>query len=275
MVEHGLLGTALGFVIGAVLALTGAGGGILAVPVLVFGLGLSVAQAAPVGLFAVGLAATLGALLGLKQGIVRYKAATLVALMGVVMAPVGLHLARQIPNAPLALLFSALLVHVGVRLFRRASQAARGDAAPVRAALMPCVLDPVRGRLGWTLPCARALAGTGLLAGLLSGLLGVGGGFVIVPALTRYTNLENRSIIATSLAIIAMVSLGSVTTAALGGMLLWEAAIPFALGTAAGLMAGRLVAERLSGPRLQQAFAGVTIVAAILLAGKALAAYLA
>ena len=74
-------------------------------------------------------------------------------------------------------------------------------------------------RLTWTLPCARALTGTGLLSGLTSGLLGVGGGFVIIPALTRYTDLNPRSIQRTSLAVIALVSLSGVTAAALKGSL--------------------------------------------------------
>jgi hypothetical protein len=65
----------LGFTVGIILALTGAGGGILAVPLLVFGAGLSMAQAGPIGLLAVGLAAALGAVMGLKSGTVRYKAA--------------------------------------------------------------------------------------------------------------------------------------------------------------------------------------------------------
>ncbi|EPN38804.1 membrane protein, partial [Pseudomonas syringae pv. actinidiae ICMP 19096] len=63
MIDHSLVGAGLGVIIGAVLALTGAGGGILAVPLLVFGLGLTIVEAAPVGLLAVGLAAGVGAVL--------------------------------------------------------------------------------------------------------------------------------------------------------------------------------------------------------------------
>src|SRR5665647_2163340 len=74
------LAIALGAIIGAMLALTGAGGGVLAIPLLVFGLHLPVQQAAPVGLVAVGLAAAFGAALGLRQRIVRYRAAGLIGL---------------------------------------------------------------------------------------------------------------------------------------------------------------------------------------------------
>lgn len=270
MYEYSALGILLGGFIGAILALTGAGGGILAVPVLVFGLGLSMAQAAPVGLLAVGLSAGLGAVLGLRDGVVRYRAAALVAVAGIVAAPLGLYIAQRVPNPPLALAFSLVLLYVCVRILRKASVELRKEEISPRAEVMPCVLNTARGRLRWTLPCARTLAFTGLLSGLLSGLLGVGGGFVIVPALTRYTNLEMKSITATSLAVIAIVSMGSVTTAALTGTLYWQAGIPFGGGAVLGMVVARQVAHRLAGPRLQQAFAVVGMVAALMLGGHAL-----
>lgn len=136
--------------------------------------------------------------------------------------------------------------------------------------MQPCVLNPLQGRLRWTLPCARALAFTGMLSGLLSGLLGVGGGFVIIPALGRYTNLDMKSMVATSLAVIALVSSGSLLTASLSGVMQWAVGAPFALGALLGLLGGRQVAQRLAGPRLQQAFALVGIGAAVLLAGNTL-----
>src|SRR5471032_3372188 len=223
MNEHALLGSGMGMIIGAILALTGAGGGILAVPLLVFGLGLSIAQAAPVGLLAVGLAAAVG-----------------------------------------------VLVYSSVRMFRKAAAHLRhGQPAP-RAAMLPCVLNPLQGRLRWTLPCARALTVTGMLSGFLSGLLGVGGGFVIIPALTRYTDLDMKSVIATSLAVIALVSAGSVTTAALTGRMDWAIGAPFAAGAIAGLMVGRYIARFLNGPRLQQLFAAAGVIAALMLVLNAL-----
>ena len=101
-----LLAVILGAVIGLVLALTGAGGGVLAIPLLVFGLHLPVQQAAPVGLVAVGLAAALGAALGLKEGIVRYRAAALIGAAGMLVAPLGVWLAQHLPNRPLLGAFS-------------------------------------------------------------------------------------------------------------------------------------------------------------------------
>ncbi|HEX8593543.1 MAG TPA: sulfite exporter TauE/SafE family protein [Pseudomonas sp.] len=270
MNEHPLLGAGLGTLIGAVLALTGAGGGILAVPLLVFGLGLSMVEAAPVGLLAVGLAAAVGAVLGLREGIVRYRAAGYIASIGIVMAPLGLWLAHQVPNRPLAVMFSAVLIYACVRIFRKASDELRQGLADVRPQVLPCVLNPLRGRLRWTMPCVRALTLTGAVSGLLSGLLGVGGGFVIIPALTRYTDLDMRSVVATSLAVIALVSLGSVITASLVGVMHWTVGAPFAAGAVLGLIGGRQVSHYLAGPRLQQLFAAVGVIAAMMLVASSL-----
>jgi uncharacterized membrane protein YfcA len=79
----------LGALVGVIMGLTGAGGGILAVPLLVFGLHLTVASAAPLGLLAVGIAAAMGAAVGLRAGVVRYRAALLIALTGIVFNPLG------------------------------------------------------------------------------------------------------------------------------------------------------------------------------------------
>jgi len=264
-----LLGLALGAVVGLILALTGAGGGILAVPLLVFGLHLSIMQAAPVGLIAVGSASALGAALGLREGLVRYRAAALIGLTGMLLAPVGVRLASRVPNQPLTVAFALVLAWVAWRMFNQA-RAPRGATPAPTTARMPCVLNPSEGRLIWTLPCAWALASTGAVSGVLSGLLGVGGGFVIVPSLSRYTNLAMRSIFATSLAVIALVSIGGVGAAAWQGAISWGIALPFATGAIAALLAGRRIAARLAGARLQQGFAITSAAVSVLLLARGL-----
>jgi uncharacterized membrane protein YfcA len=252
----------LGAIIGLVLALTGAGGGVLAIPLLVFGLQLPVQQAAPVGLLAVGLASALGAALGLRHGIVRYRAALLMGLAGMLTAPLGVLLAQHLPNRPLMGAFALVLMFSAWRMLKRP---ALPDVQPDG---VPCQVSLVDHRLTWTLPCARALTGTGLLSGLMSGLLGVGGGFVIIPALTRYTDLNPRSIQRTSLAVIALVSLSGVTAAAIKGSLPWDIARPFALGAILALLAGQALAGKLDDKRLQQAFAWLTLAVALLMAAR-------
>ncbi len=226
MVEHQLLGAGLGAIIGVVLALTGAGGGILAVPLLVFGLGLTIVEAAPVGLLAVGLAAGVGAVLGLRQGIVRYRAAGYIAGIGVLAAPLGLWLAHRLPNAPLALIFSAVLL-VCLR--------AHVHEGPSRIARRPSCSTPGNPALR-AQPAARAAA----LDHAVSARLDAdrhGLRFVVrscFPALTRYSDLDMKSVVATSLAVIALVSAGSVITASLSGVMHWSVGAPFACGAVLG-----------------------------------------
>jgi hypothetical protein len=264
-----LLSAGLGAVVGLILALTGAGGGILAVPLLVFGLHLSIMQAAPVGLIAVGAASAFGAVLGLREGVVRYRAAAVIGFTGMALAPFGVRLARVIPNAPLMVAFSLVLALVAWRMFSQARRIPSGQTEAVQAQThLPCVLNPSEGRLIWTMPCAWALAGTGAVSGILSGLLGVGGGFVIVPSLNRFTNLQMRSIFATSLAVISLVSVGGVAAAAWQGAIAWDIAGPFAAGAIVALLLGRLVAARLASARLQQGFAVTSGAVSLLLLAR-------
>ncbi|CAJ0702232.1 MULTISPECIES: sulfite exporter TauE/SafE family protein [Ralstonia] len=257
-----IISAGLGSVVGLILALTGAGGAIVAVPLLIFGLHLSVPQAAPIALLAVGLSAGLGAMLGLREGKVRYKAAGLMALCGVVISPFGIWVAHRVPNTPLTLLFAVVLAYVALRMFRQARAAPSTEPQPRRTA-PPCHLDTTTAKLVWTLPCARALAASGVGAGFLSGLLGVGGGFVIVPALRRATDLPMQTIVATSLAVIALVSMGGVVASAIGGHVDWHIALPFAAGALTGMLAGRRFARHLAGPALQQGFAAFAGVVAL------------
>lgn len=261
--EPATLAVALGAVIGLVLAFTGAGGGVLAIPLLVFGLHLPVQQAAPAGLVAVGMAAAVGAVFGLRQRIVRYRAAALIGGVGMLMAPLGVFIAQRLPNRPLLAVFALVLAYAASRMLCSPALAAR------QRERVPCHVDSAGQRLTWTRPCARALAGTGIVSGVLSGLLGVGGGFVIIPALTRYTDLDIRSIQVTSLAVIALVSLSGVSAAAWYGSLPWGVALPFGAGAMAALLAGRLVANKLPPAHLQQAFAWFSLAIAILMLARA------
>lgn len=260
---------ALGIFVGLLMGLTGAGGGILSVPLLVFFLHLKVAEAAPIALTAIAISAGVGALLGLKSKLLRYKAAGFMAMIGLILSPVGLWLAQQIPNHPLLILFSCTLFFVSTRLYLEARKEILGIKPPPKKP-PPCLINPEHGKLTWNLPCARALLFSGGLAGFLSGLLGVGGGFIIVPALKRYTNLPVQSIVATSLGVLAIISSGSALFSAASGNLALNIAIPFSLGALGGLLIGRSFGKKLSGPRLQQIFSILTFGVAISLMFKGL-----
>jgi uncharacterized protein len=270
--------TSLGLTVGLVLGATGAGGAILSVPLLTLALGLSVNQASPIGLLAVTVASALAAGLGLRDGIVRYKAAALMATLGLLLSPLGFYAAHQLPNAPLVALFAGLLVWVAVRMWRSAKPAtgvvhASAPASTPPASTFACEQDSATGKFVWTLPCARALALTGAMAGFLSGLVGVGGGFVIVPSLKANTNLAMASIVATSLTVIAIVSAGGVALAAWHGAVDWRIAIPFTLGTVLGMLGGRGIAKRVQGQLLARGFAVLAILAGLLMLGKLISTF--
>ena len=254
-----LLSIALGAVIGMVAALTGAGGGILGVPLLVFAMHLTLVQAGPIGLMATGASAGLGAILAHRHGSVRFRAAALMAVTGMALTPAGVWVAGSIPSKPLTILFAFVLLYVAYRTFMKT----RRDPAKDTFALKPCTLDQSVGRLIWTVPCARVLAGSGMAVGFLSGLIGVGGGFVIVPTLQRYTDLEMHTIVPTSLAVIALVSVAGVASSSLSGTLIWSIALPFSGGALLGMLGGRRVGKKLPDVVLQRGFAALCVVVAV------------
>lgn len=262
-----LISPALGILVGILMGLTGAGGGILSVPLLVFFLGLPIAEAAPIALCAVALASSIGAILGLRDKILRYKAAGFMAIFGLILSPIGLWLTPKIPNAPLQIVFSLILLYVAVRLLKQARNEIRGIPEENRKP-PPCLVNPAIGKLQWTLPCARALMFAGSVAGFLSGLLGVGGGFIIVPALKRYTDLPVKSIVATSLGVLAIITGGGAIFSAASGSLNILVAAPFAIAALGGLLIGLLLGKRLSGPYTQLIFSIFTLMIAISLLAK-------
>lgn len=242
----------LGLCVGVVLGLTGAGGAVLSVPLLTLVIGLPLVEAAPIGLLAVTLSAGLGAVIALRQGMLRYRAAMLMAAAGSVASPLGIWLARLLPEQMLAGMFSLLLLWIGSRTWLQA----RGRAQVQQAAREPpCRVNPETGRFLWTLPCARAMTGSGLVAGFLSGLLGVGGGFIIIPALRRNTDLLMNACVATSMGVLTLVSAVGVASSLSHAPLNLAVGAPFIGGAVAGMMLGRRWSAALSGANLQRAFA--------------------
>ena len=257
----------LGIAIGVVLGATGAGGAILSVPLLTLVLHLSVNQAGPIGLLAVTVASSIAAILGLREGIVRYKAAALMAATGLLLSPAGFYLAHRVPNTPLVVLFVFVLIWVATRMWRN-PQPSLDVPSAISEPTFSCEQSASSGKFIWTLPCARALALTGGIAGFLSGLIGVGGGFIVVPSLKANTNLEMRSVVATSLAVIALVSAGGVAVSASHGGLDWSLGLPFTLGTVLGMLVGRYLGKQIPQQMLSRGFATLAFIAAALMLQK-------
>lgn len=269
------MGLALGILVGLILGLTGAGGSILAVPLLMGALGWSLTQAAPVALLAVAASATLGTAMAWRHSYVRYRAALAMAATGLLAAPLGIYAAQRLPVGWLTVLFSLVLGVVSVRLFMQAvahpeeasivRAGVQGDGAAASGPI--CRLDPKTGRIVWKPVCAGVMSLIGAVTGFLSGLLGVGGGFVIVPALRTATPLSMHSSVATSLMAIALISLGTALMSGWQGREWpWLIALPFVAGALMGMTGGRWLAPRIAGPRLQQGFAVLMAAIAVALA---------
>lgn len=258
----------LGACVGLVLGLTGAGGGILAIPALTLGLGWSVTQATPIALLAVGSAALIGAAHGLRHGLVRYKAAATMACVGWLVAPAGLYLAEQMPGRVLAALFAGVMLVVAVRMYGQAKQAST-DACTDGPLQRNCMLDPATGRLDWNARCLATLASIGAASGFLTGLLGVGGGFFIVPAFRKFSDVRMHGVVATSLMVVALVSLGTLGHRLSQGFVPSAPALWFTGAGVVGMLAGRFIAPNISGPLLQRGFSMLCVVVGLLMLGKA------
>lgn len=256
-----------GMVIGLALGLTGGGGSIFAVPMLVYGVHLSPHQAVVVSLAAVALTAALGAVAGLRAGLIEARAGLLFALGGMLGAPFGTRLGAMLPGDYIVAGFAVLMLVVAVLMWR-GTLARREPAEPV-ASGRSCRYAPAGG-LRVTTPCVALLLAGGVAVGVLSGFFGVGGGFVIVPVLMLVTGMAIHRAVATSLLVIALVGVSGVSSALLAGRgLPWLLTVLFVIGGAAGMLAGRRLARRLAGPRLQQVFASAMLgVATFMLATR-------
>ena len=125
------------------------------------------------------------------------------------------------------------------------------------------------GALRLTSKCARLLVLVGLVTGILSGMFGVGGGFVIVPALVLFSGMEIHRAVGTSLFVIVLISISGVASYLLAGkQLSLETTLLFLTGGFVGMWIGGVLAKRLSGASLQKVFAGAVVFVAIFVISK-------
>lgn len=255
-----------GILVGLSLGLTGGGGSNFAVPLLIYAVGLPPSQAMPVSLAAVAMIAAAGAIHAIHTRLISWQPTLVFALGGMMGAPLGLMLAEGIDEQLIVIGFALLALVVGSAMGWRAGRHPQ-EAAVVRA--LPDGEDsgPVcrlaqDGQLRFNAPCSFALAAAGLGAGLLAGFFGVGGGFVIVPALMMITRMGIHGAVATSLVVIAMTGLSGAAYAALHARIVWPVLLPFVAGGLLGMLLGRVLASRLAGQRLQQFFAAAVVLVA-------------
>ena len=170
-------------------------------------------------LLTVGSTSLIGFVERARRGLVEFPTGLLFAVAGMVGAPVGALLADRLPEAVLLGLFAVLMLVVAARMWRKATDASA--RLPVVADIdensgPTCQRDP-EGTLRLTSRCAMLLGVVGLGAGVLAGLFGVGGGFIIVPALVTFSGMGIQRAIGTSLLIITLISASGTASHVLGG----------------------------------------------------------
>ncbi|MFN8102905.1 MAG: sulfite exporter TauE/SafE family protein [Acidimicrobiia bacterium] len=278
MNTRALLASPLGFLIGLSLGALGGGGSVLAVPVLVYVAGQTPEQATATSLLVVGSSSIVALIPHARAGRVHWAAGAIFGLVGVGGSLVGTRLNRTIDPHLLLLLFSGLMLVAAWRMLtacpsctavgseRAIAQDSDLAAAATRGGESTVAVAERSGtHVGVGAAVKVVLAGSAV--GFLTGLFGVGGGFVVVPALTLLLGFTMGDAIGTSLLVIAINSAVAFVGRLGGGAPIdWATTIPFALASFVGVLAGGHLSARTHPERLLRAFA-VLLVAVALFVG--------
>jgi uncharacterized membrane protein YfcA len=260
---------AVGLLVGLLLGVLGGGGGVLTVPILVYLLGETPQHATTASLVIVGLTALVGAVTRVRSRLVDWRVGLVFGAIGIPTAYLGTIVNRHLDPPVLLLAFAGLIVVVATAML--VSTRRRGEPGHDAALEPDGPLDQVPSGGGTALavevrPSRTATAlkvvGSALVIGFLTGLLGVGGGFLIVPALVFALRMRMASAIGTSLLVIAVTSAASIASRVGVVEFDWSVIIPFTLAAIGATTVGKQVADRFSGDTLTRAFAVLLLLVA-------------
>ena len=251
----------IGLLIGLILGLTGAGGSIFAVPLLILLLDLPINDAIGIALGAITFSALIGTISNRRAGSILWVPAFTMGVGGVMVAPLGKHLGSLLPPLVLLVGFCLLAVTIAWIMWRQAVSTPE-KASVLRSGylsdddyIMPICRFSQSQLFDLSSQCIGALLSCGLAVVLLSGLFGVGSGFLVVPALIYITQASVRQAVATSLLIICMVGgSGFIGFVVANQDLDWLLLLKVCAGGLFGMLAGRLIADTIAGVRLQKIF---------------------
>lgn len=249
-----------GAVVGLSLGLTGGGGAIFAVPLLVYGLQVPAKDAVLISLIAVGTTSFVGFLHRWKLKQVDFKSGFIFAGAGMLGAPIGAWLATLLPDVALMIMFAFLMLFVAFRMWQQANkkdlvQEISPDSTENKTDNTACQRD-TQSRLKLNTRCALLLLGLGIFVGIQTGLFGVGGGFLIVPALVLFSGIPILHAVGTSLLVISLISSSGIVSQLYSGRVVSvEITSLFILGGIIGLFLGQLIGQRISASLLQKIFA--------------------
>jgi len=246
-----------GIAVGLALGLTGSGGSLFAIPLLIYVIGLDMASAVPISLFVVGITALVGAFSAFNKKLLLLRPTIIFGMAGILSAPLGLKLGAMTPENYRILGFAVLAIFMAARMGwqsfnEQSSKIVRADLAQEDPSGV-CRYSP-DGKMGFTLPCAMALIVAGSITGTMSGFFGVGGGFLIVPALMFVIRLDMSHAVGSSLAIIAMIGISGGAFNGFPILIGNMSALSFGIGSLVGMFLGRVLANKFAGPLLQKIF---------------------
>jgi hypothetical protein len=229
----------LGLFVGIVLGVVGGGGSIIAVPALVYGAGMSPAEAIPTSLLVVGISSLAALIPRLRHGI-NWPVVLLVGAAGIPAAWGGTAAGRLLDPNILMLAFAVIMVIAGIRMLMRTAETEGSCSTGLNRAFRSCVPKAV---------------GVGVLVGFLTGLLGVGGGFLITPALTLFLGLRMEQAVGSSLAIIVINSAAGFGAHATGFTIDWPSVLSFAVPAILGSLLAARLARHLNDKHIRISFA--------------------
>jgi len=256
-----LIALGLGFVVGISLALTGSGGTAFAVPLLVYVLNMSPHRAVCASMAAIGVTTALATVrrLGSKERALDLRSGLLLAIGGIVGAPAGAWLGGLISERWLLVLFAGVVLVVAVRMLFGGPQGSKKSDRDKPSVESGGALRLSDSRI-------FAVLGAGIITGVLAGLVGVGGGFLLVPVLVLIGGLEMHGAIATSQYVIAVISIAATASHLIAGQRIpLGPASLFAVGSIVGMAAGAPLAAKISGARLQRLFGVALLVMALVI----------
>jgi uncharacterized membrane protein YfcA len=261
-----LLASPLGFLIGASLGALGGGGSILAVPALVHAAGQDPRAATTTSLLLVGVASVVGMGDHWRAGRVRVGTGLVFGLTGIGGSLAGSALNKSIDPDLLLLAFAALVLVAAWRMLTGCPTCTNvGEQLAI--ARPGGVLVGTRGRIDLRTVAVVLLAGTAV--GFLTGMFGVGGGFVIVPALTLGLKLPMPQAIGTSLLVIAVNAAVGLAGRLATTSIDWAVTAPFTIAAIAGVLTGGRVADRLDAERSLRWFATLLVAVAVYTGARA------
>lgn len=252
-----VLALGLAILIGVSLGLLGGGGSILTVPILVYVVGLQPRDGIATSLLVVGVTSAAAMLSHARAGRVEVRTGLLFGVASMAGAYAGGRLAHFLPAKTLLIAFTAMMFVTALAMMRRRSEVEAWEAGAPRA---------LRGAA-----LARAsVLGVGI--GLLTGVIGAGGGFVIVPALVLLCGLPMRTAVGTSLLVIAMNSLAGFAGALSHATIPWTLALAITGAAVLGSFGGTVLAGRVKPQSLRAGFAWFVLGMAVWMASKQLPA---